>query len=102
MLRELGYRVLVAQDGREALNVLQNSDDVDLLLTDLVMPGGISGTALARQAQLMRPDLRVLLTTGYAGAEQIEAEGIPIIFKPFRPSELGRMITDLLGSEKPI
>lgn len=101
MLRELGYRVLVAKDGREALNVLQNSDDIDLLLTDLVMPGGISGTALARQAQLMRPDLRVLLTTGYAGAEQIEAEGIPIIFKPYRPSELGRMITNLLGSEKP-
>jgi hypothetical protein len=41
------------------------------------------------------------LTTGYAGAEQIEAEGIPIIFKPFRPSELGRMITNLLRSEKP-
>ena len=101
MLRELGYCVLVAKDGREALNLLQSSDHVDLLLTDLVMPGGISGTALARQAQLMRLDLRVLLTSGYAGTEQIEAEGIPIIFKPFRPFELGRMITDLLGSEKP-
>jgi CheY-like chemotaxis protein len=100
MLRELGYRVHVASNGQEALSFLQKPDRIDLLVTDLVMPGGISGTALARRARLIRPSLKVLLATGYAGMEPTEAEGFPIIYKPFRPTELGGMIAELLGSEK--
>ena len=94
MLQDLGYRVRAAKDGREALSILQGPDPIDLLFTDLVMPRGISGTALARQAQLLRPSLRVLLTTGYAGMEPVEAGELPILHKPFRPTELGRIITD--------
>ncbi|MGE5270495.1 MAG: PAS domain-containing protein [Thiohalocapsa sp.] len=95
MLESLGYRTLVAQDGREALTVLRGPEPIDLLFTDLVMPGGISGAALARQARTLRPGLPVLLTTGYAGL-QAPAGEFPVISKPFRAAQLSGVVADLI------
>lgn len=94
ILEDLGYRTLVARNAQEALELLQSVDPIDLLFTDLVMPGGVSGVALARQAQVIRPGLRVLLTTGYAGMEGplADEDEFPIIPKPFRAAELSRTI----------
>ena len=61
------------------------------------MPGGMSGVALARQAQVIRPGLRVLVTTGYAGLEAAATDEFPIIAKPFRSAELSLAIARLIG-----
>ena len=64
-LRELGYRVLEAASAAEALEVLGNDRHVDLLFTDVVMPGGTNGRQLADEASRRQPKLKVLFTTGY-------------------------------------
>jgi CheY-like chemotaxis protein len=87
----------VARNGQEALEALQRPDRIDLLFTDLVMPGGMSGVVLARRAQAMRPGLRVLLTTGYAGPEAPATDEFPIISKPFRSAQLSLAIARLIG-----
>jgi PAS domain S-box-containing protein len=97
ILQDLGYHTLVARNGREALEALQGPNRIDLLFTDLVMPGGVSGVALARRAQVIRPGLRVLLTTGYAGLETPDTDEFPIISKPFRSAELSLAIARLIG-----
>jgi PAS domain S-box-containing protein len=97
ILENLGYRTFVARNGREALELLRNVDQIDLLFTDLVMPGGMSGVALARQARAIRPGLCVLLTTGYARTEAPAADEFPTILKPFRAAELSRTIAQTIG-----
>ena len=97
LLRELGYETLEAADGQEALRTLEGPQQIDLLFTDVVMPGGTSGLALARQARRIRPALRVLLTTGYAGSEAPASGEFALIAKPFRVAELSRMIAGLLA-----
>jgi PAS domain S-box-containing protein len=97
MLMSLGYRVHTARNAREALDVLGGAAAIDLLFTDLVMPGGLSGTDLAHEARRMQPGLPVLLTTGYAGA-QAGADGeFPVIAKPFKLAELSRTVARLVG-----
>src|SRR5690606_32823773 len=64
-LLELGYRVLPASDARQALELLQAHPEIELLFTDIMMPGGMNGDELAREAQRLRPELPVLYTTGY-------------------------------------
>ena len=73
-LRMLGYVVLGAEDGRRALEVLEEHPEVDLLFTDIVMPGGISGLELARRARETNPALRVLYTSGFSDMA-IQQEG---------------------------
>lgn len=92
MLANLGYRVLTANDSYEALEILRNRSDIDLLFTDLLMPGGLSGSELAREARRLCPRLAVLLTTGYARALTIDADEFPFIGKPFRLAELSQMV----------
>jgi signal transduction histidine kinase/ActR/RegA family two-component response regulator len=97
-LRELGYLVHEAADGREALKVLAQLPRVDLLFTDIVMPG-LNGFQLARQARGMRPGLKVLLTTGYAhgAAVGIEAgSALPTLAKPFTLDQLARRAREAL------
>jgi len=97
ILRDLGYRTLVARNGQEALEALQRPDRIDLLFTDLVMPGGMSGIALAHEAQVIRPGLRVLLATGYSALEKPATDQFPIISKPFRSAELSFAIARLIS-----
>src|SRR6185437_13032326 len=66
ILRELGYRVVEAHDGLSALRVLDQHPRVDLLFTDVVLPGGMTGAQVAAHARALRPKLKVLFTTGYA------------------------------------
>ncbi len=90
-LRHLGYRVLEAHDGASALRLLERPDvRVDLLLSDIVMPG-MSGWELTQQAKLRKPDLRVLLTSGYPrdmAAQGSVARGMSILAKPFTRADL--------------
>ena len=72
IIRNLGYETLTASNGQEALKMLRQTEALDLLFTDLVMPGPLTGLALAREAQIMRPGLPVLLSTGYAALNKQE------------------------------
>jgi two-component system, NtrC family, sensor kinase len=89
---DLGYQVLAAHNGREALEILQSSDRVDLLFSDIVMPGGMDGIQLAETAQRLQPALKVLLTSGYATAALTHKYGLPkefhVLSKPYRRDRL--------------
>ena len=90
MLREGGWRVIAAADGQEALAVLQAGEAVDVLFSDMVMPG-MDGVELARAAQRLAPGLPVLLATGYAGgggAPSGEAPAFEVLPKPYERDEL--------------
>jgi CheY-like chemotaxis protein len=90
LLLDLGFEVLTAADGPAALSVLERDPQVRLLLTDVVMPG-MSGVELARAATARRPDLRVLLSTGYAAEGVVEDAGDwPVLRKPYRLDALDR------------
>lgn len=99
-LRELGYRVLEAHDGPAALRILDRQRRVDLLFTDVVLPGGMTGAQVAAQARAIRPSLKVLFTTGYARNSIIHHgrldKGVQLIVKPFSFNELAVKIRDVL------
>lgn len=99
LLLEMGCRVETAGDGPSALARLQDGAPVDLLLTDIVMPGGMSGVELAAEARRLKPDLRVLLSTGYAEGklEAAEAADLPVLQKPYRAEELSQAVRRALG-----
>src|SRR5579864_3795801 len=88
MLLAKGFRVLAARDAIEALQMLYRHD-VDLLFTDIIMPG-IDGVQLARRAKLIRPGLQVLFTTGYVqrATEREAARYGRVLFKPLRHTEI--------------
>lgn len=94
-LEELGYRVLQAANGPDALNRLQDNPDVVLLFTDMVMPGS-SGMDLAEKARAMRPDLRVLFTTGYSEEMARMADKEHCLAKPYKQKDLARKLRDVL------
>ncbi len=96
----LGYRVIEAEDGASALAVLDDETQIDLLFTDIMIPGGVSGLELARQLLLLRPELRVLYTTGYsedhvAKAGQLE-EDATVLRKPYDTAKLAAAISQIL------
>jgi signal transduction histidine kinase len=99
-LARLGYQTLEAADAASALKVIDAGEPVDLLFTDIVMPGGMSGLVLARAARQRRPDLKVLFTSGFPGAhlaggdETIDADAM--IGKPYRFQELATKIRGML------
>jgi CheY-like chemotaxis protein len=101
VLRRNGYEVLAARDGQQAEEVFaQRADDIDLLLTDLVMPG-CSGRELHTRLTRRRPDLRVLYMSGYAGtagdAYDVLDPGTEPLRKPFGPEELVRRVHEALS-----
>jgi signal transduction histidine kinase len=102
VLEQLGYRVLAASDAKEALRLLSDGKHVDLLFTDIVLPGAITGRVLADQAKDMRPDLRVLYTTGYT-RNAIVHQGrldpdVHLLNKPYTQQSLARKVRDMLDS----
>jgi PAS domain S-box-containing protein len=102
-LTALGYRVLQAQDGHAALKILERGDDgVDLLFSDVVMPGGIDGYALASTAVARRAGLKVLLTSGFPGDTLArigaKAKAFPLLGKPYRKDDLARAVRNALAS----
>lgn len=101
VLRELGYRVLEAHDGPSALRLVERQEGrVDLLFTDVVLPSGMTGAELARRARVLRPELKVLFTTGYARNAIVHHgrldPGVELITKPFAYSDLAARVRDLL------
>jgi PAS domain S-box-containing protein len=97
LLAQLGYRTLVAADARRALEVLAGASTIDLVFSDVMMPGGMSGVELARTIRQRYPRLGVLLTTGYSGAAQEAVRaGMPLISKPYHLGDLGRRIREIL------
>jgi PAS domain S-box-containing protein len=99
-LRSLGYTVIPAIDGADALDKIHSELDIDILFTDIVMPGGVSGWELADAALLKRPNLRVLLTSGYAldtiAGRSRAREELPVLTKPYRKAELARRLRDVV------
>jgi nitrogen-specific signal transduction histidine kinase len=95
-LKALGYRVIIAHNAPAALDVLRGSEAVDLLFTDVVMPGGMFGTELAREAARLRPGLKILLTSGHSEHPVNAADGsgrpVHILNKPYRRHELASML----------
>jgi signal transduction histidine kinase/DNA-binding response OmpR family regulator len=100
MLREMGHSVIEAATGSAALDRLNSSEQIDLLITDYLMPG-MRGSELAEDAQLIRPGLPVLLLTGYANLAKGEAAGLPRLSKPFREADLARAVASLLTEGLP-
>jgi PAS domain S-box-containing protein len=102
LLAGLGYRVLIAADGPEALQQLRDHPEIDLLFTDMVMPGGLNGRELADQAQAMRPGLPVLYASGYTDTgitQHGELEpGVLLLAKPYRRVDLARRLRQALAS----
>jgi PAS domain S-box-containing protein len=99
-LRDLGYRVIEAADGPSALRVLETNTTVDLLFTDVVLPGGLTGAQVASQARELRPGLKVLFTTGYARNAIFHHgrldKGVQLITKPFSFTDLAAKVRDVL------
>ncbi|CAO4144662.1 MASE4 domain-containing protein [Methylorubrum aminovorans] len=90
-LGELGYRTLTATQASEALDRLQGPERIDILFSDVVMPGGMNGVQLSVEARRLRPGLRVLLTSGYTGTaldDQGVPADLPLLSKPYQREEL--------------
>jgi PAS domain S-box-containing protein len=100
-LLSLGYRVITAANGLEGLEVIKSNEPVDLLLTDVIMPSGLNGPALAQAALAVRPALRLLYTSGYTEKAIVHsgelACGAPLLSKPYVRAELARMVRGALA-----
>ena len=94
LLTELGFAVIPAPDGPAALRELARGLVVDILLTDVMMPGGLSGIDLAREARAMRPRMPVVLASGYADAVEAAAKalGAEMVRKPYALEELAAVL----------
>ncbi|MBR0714441.1 ATP-binding protein [Bradyrhizobium liaoningense] len=100
-LKALGYRVVATSNGPAALELLRRPGDIHLLFTDVVMPGGMFGPELARQATGLRPELKVLFTSGYTQDPVKTPDGVGdarILTKPFRRKDLAAMLRSALSA----
>lgn len=95
-LEEAGFDVLTAQDGDAALALLEGGAEVDLLFTDIRMPGQLDGWALARAARALRPDLPVAFASGYS-REEPAVENAMFFKKPYRTADIIAALGKLLG-----
>jgi CheY-like chemotaxis protein len=107
LLDDLEYTTLAAGSGPEAIRILEAPDlRIDLMLTDIVMPGGMTGLELVSAARALRPGLPVVLTSGYrAGNMAADQTGkdnplatLPVLSKPYQQDELARIIEQALHS----
>jgi CheY-like chemotaxis protein len=96
-LRQAGYVVHIAADHRGALDILDDERPIDVMCTDVVMPDGLGGVALARLARLRRPNLKVIYVTGYEIPGLADHAKGPVLQKPIMTSQLVAEIGRLLG-----
>jgi CheY-like chemotaxis protein len=96
ILYDAGYRVLTAQDGPTGLHILHSDAQIDLLITDVGLPGGLNGRQVADLARMRRPALKVLFVTGYADTAAVGnghlEPGMEMIAKPFEISAFARKV----------
>jgi len=102
LLTSLGYRVISASNGTDALELLERDDGFDLLFTDVVMPGELAGRELAAKAVEMRPSLKVLFVSGYFEGSLVEKEqletDVQFLAKPYRKKQLAQKIEEVLSA----
>ncbi|HKS36747.1 MAG TPA: response regulator [Verrucomicrobiae bacterium] len=106
ILQRQGYRIYTACSGAEALPIWsRHGPEIDLLITDVVMPGGLSGLELANRLQAERPQLKVTFTSGYsvdmAGHDGALQQGFTFLPKPYTPQELARTVRDCMNPQHP-
>ena len=101
MLKKLGWTVLEAEDGVKALEVLASRNDIDVLLSDVVMPGGRSGYDLARELASQDDAPKVLLVSGYPDEFRSDSANdglvVPLLEKPFTMGRLKEALAELIG-----
>ncbi|MDB5758361.1 MAG: hypothetical protein JWM30_1650 [Burkholderia sp.] len=95
-LKNAGFDVVVAVDGEEALAIIDSGKSIDIVFSDIVMPGEVSGVDLARIVQTRFPSLRVVLATGYSD-QRVTIPGVQVLAKPY---ELGRAVAVLAGGRE--
>ncbi|WP_409523063.1 ATP-binding protein [Nitrincola sp. MINF-07-Sa-05] len=105
LLESLEYQVLSAENGAVALDLIRQDDTIDILFTDIIMPGGMNGRELADQALQIRPELKILFTSGYTEHAILHQgwfePGIQMLSKPYRRQDLVDKLTTLMdGTEK--
>jgi signal transduction histidine kinase/FixJ family two-component response regulator len=103
ILRSLGYRVIEAPDGDEGLLMFgAHAADIDMLLTDVVLPGKVRGRELAERITAMRPEVRVLFMSGYTENSIVHHgrldDGVHLLGKPFKREQLARKVAEVLGA----
>ena len=102
MLSDLGYRVLLARDAEAAMTIIESGASINLLFTDVVMPGALGARELARQAQLRLPALAVLFTSGYTDNAIVHRgrldDGVELLSKPYAQEELARKLRKVLAA----
>lgn len=100
LLQNLGYQIITAINGEQALKALEHNMNISLIITDIVMPGGISGLDIAKQVQTERPNLKIILTSGYTDKSLSSPTNRQLyssfISKPYSTSELARQIRAVL------
>ena len=105
MLSELGYRVLKARDAESALSIIESGIAIDLLFTDVVMPGPLRSPVLARKAAERQPGIAVLFTSGYTENAIVHGgrldEGVELLSKPYTREQLARRVRHVLGNRVP-
>lgn len=103
LLTELGYEVVQAIDGAEGLEVLKSSQPIDLLVSDVGLPGHMNGRQLADAGRVLRPNLRVMFITGYAEKSASEggllATGMEVMIKPFGLDDFAFKVATMIGKE---
>ncbi len=101
LLEHAGYTVKVAHSAAAALNMLKRGSRIDVVFSDIVMPGGMNGFQLARTLRKEFPDVPVLLTTGFSGAADVaQIRGIEIIPKPYDPDRVTSQLAKLIAESK--
>jgi len=102
-LSEMGYGAYHTTDGETALRLLEEHEDIALMLTDIIMPGGMSGAELAQRAQELRADVRILYSSGFP-ADALEERSVRLadrllLRKPYTQSEFKAMIRSVMDRE---
>lgn len=105
LLSKLGYLTLQAQDAASALNIMESGIPIDLLFTDVMMPGPLRSADMARRAKALLPDIRVLFTSGYAEGGIVQGgqldPGIRLLSKPYSGEDLARKVRHILKDRQP-
>jgi CheY-like chemotaxis protein len=104
ILEHLGYRALTAENGEDALNVLRARNDIELVITDVVMPGAIDGVELAGRCRTLKPDMPVMLVSGHPLETRVSSRGEPwpdaLLQKPYRMEEFARFVAKMLAAQR--
>ena len=98
-LQALGYKMIVVENGKDALSIIESPAEIDLVFTDIIMPGGMTGWQLAERARQKRPELKFVFTSGYSNAETENVRPDLILKKPYRLQELSNTIFRALDTD---